>query len=146
MVGAASTDGAVTTGPESPLVCGDGTFDAAVGAPVGTVLAAMAAAAIASGGVAPPAAGGRVAGVSVGAVATEIATAIGFGVVTTAPICGAWIAGSVEEAVSEAGFSSALAVSVFEAAGFALDPEAAALLESEPATALALEAGWVSAA
>jgi hypothetical protein len=144
-VAVASTTGPGTTGPELFLVCVDGAVGVAAGGAVGAVLAAMAATAIASGGVALPVGDGGVAGVAVGAMATGIATAIGFGVVTTAPICCASVTESVAEVVSEAGLLSAWAGSVFEAPGFAVDPELAALLASGPA-ALAPEAGWASAA
>jgi hypothetical protein len=59
-------------------------------------LAAIAAAAIASGAVAVPEVGGAAAGTLVGTTGTGIATATGVGVVTDAPVCCAWPLGSVE--------------------------------------------------
>ena len=111
---------AAAVAPESILTCADGTDGAAVTG----VLAAIAAAAIASGAVPVPDVG-VAAGTSVGATGTGIATATGFGVVTDGASCCVEAAGAVEEPVaaivSETGFSIVFGAPVFEAPDFAFD-------------------------
>jgi hypothetical protein len=125
--------------PESTLACADAAADAeaacadeAAGAAVADMLAAMAAAAIASGAVAFPDAGavapevgGAAAGTSVTATVTGIAVAMAMAVVAVVASCCAEAAGSVEAAVAAASpdddFSADFAVSDFELPDFALE-------------------------
>ncbi len=115
---------AAAAASESLSICaGDGAVDAGE-------LAAIAAAAIASGAVALPD-GGVVGGISVETMVTAIATATGFGVVTDVATCCDKSAATVEEsgaeAVSEGTFRSVdffsigFAVPAFKVLGLAPD-------------------------
>jgi hypothetical protein len=126
--------------------------DDAAGAADAGELAAIAAAAIASGAVALPDAG-VAAGTSVNAMVTGIATATALGVGTDAPPCCAEAAGTVEESAAELfpeeGFSAGFAGPAFKALDFALDCSTAAALALASALALAAalasEACWALA-
>jgi hypothetical protein len=143
-----AAEGSATTAavaPETILAGADEAPDEAVGAAAADMLAAMAAAAIASGAVAMPEVGalpevGGAAGVSVTATVTGIAVAIAF--IAVAASCCAEAAGSVEEPAAEVSSDEDFAVdfpaSDFELPGFALEGSGgAASLVPE----LALEGG-----
>jgi hypothetical protein len=106
--------------PESVLA---GAADAAA-TPVVAELAAIAAAAIASGAVALPD-DGEAAGTIVDAMATGITTATGVGVVAAGPSCCAGLAGLALESAAglslEDGFAVDFVSSVFEVSDFALE-------------------------
>ena len=105
----------------------------------------MAAAAMASGAVALPVAGGA-AGASVDTMATGIATATGFGVVTDAVTCCAEAGLSVVAVLSEDGLSLVFVLPSFESADFVLGGwVVAAVFASALAAALASEACWALA-
>lgn len=111
------------------------------------MLAAIAAAAIASGAVAALPDVGAAAGALVDAVVTAIATATAFGVVAGVLPCCAAVAGSAVVApafLSEAGLSDDLVSSDFEPLELERDCGAAALALAS-ALALALEACWAAA-
>lgn len=130
---------AAAVAPGSTLVCAA----VATGAFVAAELAAMAAAAMASGAVALPD-DDAAAGTIIGVTATGIATATGFGVVTAGPSCFTGAAGSAavacEESPGEVSLEDGFAVdlvSVFEPPDFAFEPWAASALALALAFALA---------